>query len=158
MSEELERSDSSLSLQPFKHMKTFYYNTGFVLLLFSATLVFSGCGDNKAPAKVTGTVTLDGNPVSGATVTFAPNDGGRRSYGATDKQGHYELRFTGQLKGAVVGSHRVTIETGESESTTQSEDSQGAKETIPAKYNVESELTATLKSGNNTCNFELTSD
>ena len=82
-------------------MKTFYH-IGFVSLLLPAILVFSGCGDNRAPAKVTGTITMDGRPLAGAEVTFAPTDGGRQSYGYTDSQGRYELRFTGQLADATV--------------------------------------------------------
>jgi hypothetical protein len=138
-------------------MKTLY-RIGFVFLLFPAILVFCGCGDDRAPAKVAGTITLDGKPVANATVTFAPNDGGRNSYGYTDSQGRYELRFTGQLKGAVVGTHRVIVQTGESEVSSSSEEGTVAKETIPAKYNSETELTATLKSGNNVVNFELFSN
>ena len=130
-----------------------------LVLLFSAVLVFSGCGDKRAPAKVTGTVTLDGKPVANASVTFAPGDGGRRSYGYTDNQGRYELRFTGQLKGALVGAHKVDIRTGSAEAGSPSDKGRPAPaETIPAKYNSASELTATLKSGNNTVNFELTSN
>ena len=138
-------------------MKTFYPIS--FTLLFVAIFAFGGCGGGKAPAKVTGTVTLDGAPVVNATVEFAPNDGGRRSYGFTNAQGRYELRFTGQLKGAVAGTHRVEITTGESEPGTSTEKGTSAKkETIPGKYNKETTLTATLKSGNNTVNFELTSN
>jgi len=138
-------------------MKTFYHIS--FLLLLPAVLVFSGCGDNRAPAKATGTVSLDGRPVANATVMFSPVSGERNSYGFTDGQGRYELRFTGQLKGAVVGEHRVDIRTGSSEATSATDETgSGPTETIPAKYNTESELTATLRSGNNTVNFELTSN
>jgi len=138
-------------------MNIFYHIC--LALLLPAILVFSGCGDNRAPAKVTGTITLDGSPVVNAEVMFIPVSGERNSFGYTDGQGRYELRFTGQLTGAVIGEHRVEIRTGSSEAVYSSEDGEpAAAETIPAKYNAESELTATLRSGNNTVNFELTSN
>jgi hypothetical protein len=131
------------------------FHTSFALLL-PAILVFSGCGDSTAPARVTGTLTLDGTPVANATLAFIPVSGERRSYGETDSQGRYELWFTGQLAGAVVGEHRIEIRTGSAD--TPSGEDVSAAETIPAKYNVESELTRTLKSGKQTLNFELTTN
>ena len=131
-----------------------HYHTGFVFLLLLFVPVLSGCGDNRAPAKVTGTVTLDGSPVASAIVTFAPDNDGRLSYGFTDAQGRYKLRFTAQLNGTLVGTHQVRINTGDGIPPEQG----GIPETIPAKYNKASELTATVKSGNNTVNFDLTSD
>lgn len=115
-----------------------------------------GCGDNKSPAKVTGTITLDGEPVQDATVTFIPESGERISQSMTDKSGRYELMFTAQLTGAVVGKHKVTIQTGSLERP--SSDVKPTRETIPKKYNAESELIATLKSGKNVVNFELTTN
>lgn len=127
-------------------MKMHYRNTGFISLLFCITLVLTSCGDDPAPAKVTGTITLAGVPVPGAEIVFVPDNGARTSYGSTDSAGRYELRFTPRLKGAAVGTHRVTIQTGPSEPSTEPDDF-NVPETIPARYNSASELTATLKSG-----------
>jgi hypothetical protein len=139
-------------------MKALYHNTVLAALFLSMTFVLSGC-DNKAPAKVIGTVTLDNKPVVDATVTFIPDDGSRISTGLTDKNGRYDLWFSAQLQGATVGTHRVEIRTGSSEIYTPSPGEPApAPETIPQKYNIKSELTAKLKSGKNTVNFDLTSD
>ena len=137
-------------------MKTLY-NIGLIALLLFVTLVFSGCSDNRAPAKVTGTITLDGKPLVGATVTFTPDDGSRISQAMTNAEGWYELRFTAQLKGATVGTHRVAVQSGDLEVPMEAGASY-VPETIPKKYNTETELTATLKSGNNVVNFDLASN
>ena len=75
-------------------------------------LVISGCSSNPASypevAIVVGTVTLDGKPLEGATITFAPNSG-RSSSGVTDSSGRYSLNYTGLIRGAMLGSHRVMI-------------------------------------------------
>ena len=141
-------------------MKTYYYLC-FVVLL-PALLFVSGCGDDKAPAKVTGTITMDGKPIVGAEVTFTPNDGTRMSQGNTDAQGKYELRFSAQAAGAAVGTHRVSIRLASADEyippSRDSNDPPQPKETIPKKYNNETELTATLKSGKQVVNFDLTSN
>jgi hypothetical protein len=71
----------------------------------------SGCGAGGPElGEVEGTVTLDGQPLPYATVEFLP-EGGRPSIGRTDPNGHYELRFTETRKGALVGTHVVTVTT-----------------------------------------------
>jgi len=80
------------------------------LLLFSLFLSLCGCGRGNYPevATVTGTVTLDGQPLDGAEVTFAP-PAGRSSSGRTGPDGRYSLSYTKNIEGAVLGTHRVMI-------------------------------------------------
>ncbi len=77
-----------------------------------AALVSCGCSNNPADypevATVGGTVNLDGKPLEGATITFAPQSG-RSSSGVTDSSGRYSLNYTGSIRGAMLGSHRVMI-------------------------------------------------
>ena len=47
-----------------------------------------GCGTRPTFGKVSGTVTLDGQPLAGVTVYFLPKEG-RRSFGITNKEGQY---------------------------------------------------------------------
>ncbi len=118
-----------------------------VLLL----LLVVGCKDNS-PAKVSGKVTFDGKPLPKAMVVFTPADGSRSSVGVTNESGDYTLRFTPSEEGAVVGEHKVEI-------VTSGEGADGApevKDKIPAKYNKETELKETLKSGKQIVNFDLT--
>ena len=127
------------------------------LLLVIATTIAgcsSGASDVPPLGKVTGLVTMDGQPVVGAVVEFQPANG-RPSSGTTDDQGRYELIYTNELHGAIVGSHKVKISTPQyvlynDASTTEN------KESIPAKYNTQTTLSAEVTAGSNDIGFQLT--
>lgn len=129
-------------------------------VLFLAAMACScvaGCGD-KGPelGRVEGTVTLDGSPLAGARVEFQPQQGGSPSYGSTDEAGHYELIYSVDRPGALLGSHEVRITTFREES-----DGTGPPTVIPEKapprYNSETELTREVKPGDNPLDFPLES-
>ncbi|WP_146119113.1 carboxypeptidase-like regulatory domain-containing protein [Blastopirellula marina] len=125
-------------------------------LMVLATLAVAGCGQQSYGdlGLVTGTVTMDGQPVKEAMVTFTPSDGGRPSRGVTDESGKYELIYIRTTKGAVPGEHRVMIET---IAPDQGDSYRGPafKDPIPAKYNKKSQLTETVELGPNTLDFNL---
>lgn len=128
--------------------------SGLVLL---TTAVLAGCGPGgPALGTVEGTVTLDGAPLPEAEVTFSPEEG-RSSVGITDQNGRYDLDYASERKGALVGTHSVTVRT---EKTTQKDDGtdEVTPEKIPAKYNAQTELEYEVKSGSNTIDLELDSD
>ena len=86
--------------------------------LLVGTLAGCGGGGPEVPdtAPAGGTVTLDGAPVEGATVTFIPDardDGAiKNAYGTTDANGKFTLStpVSGtKTDGAVLGRHQVTI-------------------------------------------------
>ena len=89
-------------------VERFYFVVACVVAVFTG----SGCSNNPANypevADVVGTVTLDGKPLEGASITFAPQSG-RSSSGVTDSSGRYSLNYTGSIRGAMLGSHRVMI-------------------------------------------------
>ncbi|WP_145368179.1 carboxypeptidase-like regulatory domain-containing protein [Maioricimonas rarisocia] len=58
---------------------------------------------------VTGVVTLNGEPVVGADVTFYNADAARSAFGRTDDEGRYQLSTFSSNDGAVDGRHIVTI-------------------------------------------------
>ena len=72
--------------------------------------VLAGCGP-KGPEtiRVTGFVTLDGQPVEGATVAFFPEGGERPARGVTDASGNFALMTFTAGDGALLGNHRVTV-------------------------------------------------
>jgi len=70
----------------------------------------AGCADSGPNvAKVVGTITYDGKPLSGATVVFSPESGERVGNGGTDENGHYFLGTFEIKDGAIVGKHRVAV-------------------------------------------------
>src|SRR5436190_18839311 len=110
----------------------------------TAVLLIAGCGGSDVQlGDVTGHVTLDGQPLPNALVRFQPEKGGRSSQGITDDQGHFKLDYSSRFEGALVGKSKVMITTGSLEDRTRR-----ASETVPKKYNDESELTAEVKRGN----------
>ena len=113
--------------------------------------VIAGCGGSSQGLQpVTGKVTLDGQPLAGTTVEFQPSArGGSPSYGETDAGGAFKLRFTIDKEGAMLGDHIVRI------SKFEPTNSPTGKETLPAKYNSKSKLTATVTQGHNTIDFPL---
>ena len=81
-----------------------------VVVLFGVTC--SGCLEpiERGPATVSGIVTLDGEPVEGARVTFIPIEPnpngtlGRMSFGVCDADGRFTLSMEkGQSDGVVAG-------------------------------------------------------
>ena len=81
--------------------------------IFAVTMTrMDSCTYNPAnypeTASVSGTVTLDGQPLEGAMVSFVPSQG-RASNGKTDADGNFTLHYTGAIEGAVLGTHRVMI-------------------------------------------------
>lgn len=134
-----------------------YLQFGLCVLL----LCFCGCPSSGNIGWVEGVVTLDGDPVEGATVRFYPVVDGRGSSGKTDANGHYELRYTRSADGAIVGEHRVTVSTRVIADNYDPENKvEGRAETMPKKYldRKKTELTATVESGSNTIDLPLTSD
>lgn len=134
-------------------MRTFY-----TICLMGLALSSQGCqSDEIELGQVTGLVTVDGQPIESAQLEFTPTDG-RMSIAQTDANGHYQLRYTSDRKGAMIGTHKVAVTT--ALQPVQEEGApwtKGRKELLPAKYHSQTELTAEVKPGSNEINFELTS-
>jgi hypothetical protein len=115
-----------------------------LVLIAIGVLGVVGCGsgsDKVVP--VSGTITLDGQPLAGANITFQPTGGekagsaGPGSGAVTDAAGKYVLK-TAEAKpcpGAVVGKHTVRI-TGAQDQRAADDDTQRppAKDPVPAHY------------------------
>lgn len=133
------------------------------LLIFLAL----GCGSGDTPrASAKGQVTFDGQPLKKGTITFQPmgaNAGGSASAEIVD--GKYDLP---RGRGPGVGQHRVEVlairNNGQKRPAfayppdyplEKREMVEGIEQYIPARYNHKSELTADVKAGDQTINFEL---
>jgi hypothetical protein len=112
--------------------------------LFLLLALCLGCGD-AAPdytalqlVAVTGRVTLDEKPLSGAMVRFIDSNGSA-SIGFTDADGRYRLRYDSNQIGVRLGIMRVEITTGRTKDP-DDPDAASEGELLPAKYHVETEL------------------
>lgn len=122
-------------------------------------IVCSGCGQSGPKlGQVTGTVTLDGQPVPRASITFAPVEPGPTSMGGTNKDGQYKLLFNTDRQGAVLGKHNVTIRSLEQDTDEDGKPTGDAPVKIPAKYGQVGALTAEVFTGSNTIDFKLESE
>jgi hypothetical protein len=143
--------------------------TLLTLALTVGVTSLAGCGsagDQPELGQVTGTITLDGQPLKGIAVVFYP-DNGRPARGSTNAEGKYELRYIRDTKGTKIGHNRVEVapnEEGEDdfpdaqgEEATVKPKAKGGKPQIPARYNSKSELEADVKPGENVFDFKLES-
>ena len=138
----------------------------------SLLILISGCGGPAADysglnlVNATGTVKLDGQPLSGAVVMFEAVDG-QFAYGMTDSSGSYSLQLDSEKKGVVPGEKTVRISTtkkilglntseggGEADPATAKKDK---SEKVPEKYNKASELKVTVSPEKTVYDFDLAS-
>ncbi len=120
----------------------FAYRDGMLLFTLCTLAVgLAGCGSAGDPEVVR---------VSGT---------GRPSGAMTDEQGHYELNYTGDQKGARIGPNRVQITTAQGPTETMDgKPIPAVRETVPARYNARTELEFTVtEQGSNVADFELSS-
>jgi len=99
---------------------------GLVCALVALGLI--GCGGDPTVAKVSGTVTLDGEPVEGASVIFTPIGGGRPATGQTDAEGNFKLSTYASADGALIAEHAVSVVKVEETSTAQAYLPEGEEE------------------------------
>jgi hypothetical protein len=155
-----------------------HFKRGLAIAICSVALITTGgCNSGPPTGDVSGTVTMDGQPVTNAIVTFVPQNGGQNAIGKTDDSGKYELYRRGD-RGALLGPHTVVITTVQEPSGPVEEISSDSdeylkqatggnrsdydraivKEPIPARYNKQSTLNAEVVKGQNTFDFALTSN
>jgi hypothetical protein len=130
-----------------------------IALAALAIATLAGCqqADEIVTAPVKGTITLDGKPLPNARVVFAPlGERGGPAYAVSNNQGEYELHYTHEKKGAVVGSCLVRINT--ATRPTDGDDLPPTLELVPAKYNVESTLHVEVAPEKDSYDFALVSE
>jgi hypothetical protein len=126
------------------------------LFWYLGLLALAGCGDGKST--VSGTVSLDGQPVDNGTITFVNSEGGKLiregavisggKFEATVLPGNFKIELNSQK---VVGKRTQKGFDGKDETLEISE------EMFPDKYNVKTELTQEIKRGSNPITLDLKS-
>jgi hypothetical protein len=131
----------------------FVRRSGFVGLV--VLLAGAGCGDSSV-GTVTGTVTLDGQPLQQGTVRFVPADGKSQPAGAEVKDG----KFTASVPVGVMQVEFSAAKVVGKRKMYDTPDSPVVEETaeiLPERYNVKTELKITVKAGNQAETFDLKS-
>jgi hypothetical protein len=137
----------------------------FVRVCFSIALMLSvapGCSGRPKnfAKKVSGKVTVGGQPLAGATIMFMPIESGSPSMAKTNDAGEYSLMWAGSrhgrpVEGAQIGEHVVSITTIVEGAPNAKPPRAGVPEKVPFKYRVEAPPKATVKAGSNTIDFAL---
>ena len=151
------------------------------LLLIIALCSF-GCGQSESSVEyVEGVITLDGNPLEGATVFFSPQGtDGTGASGLTQSDGSFTLNSQGAKPGAgtAIGNYSVMVSkvempefpnideddprygTPEHDRLNQEASTAKPKVIVPEKYNNSetSPFTAKVESGSNTFTFDISSE
>jgi hypothetical protein len=118
----------------------------------SLALFVSGCGGGGSDLElegVSGTITLDGAPLTDARVIFTPKEGGRPAFGMTDEDGYYELEYTSTSEGTPPGEYVVAIRTYMEpiEDPETGSMSEPVPERVPNTYHSPSTLAVTVPGG-----------
>jgi hypothetical protein len=128
-----------------------------------AVLATVGCGvGKKSPqyaalglVEVSGTVTLDGEPLEGAMVVFENPQDKTLSFARTNGAGGYKLMFNSEKSGCTPG--RKVVRVTPYREPDADPDDLPKDSRIPARYGRQSELTADVSDANRTFDFALTS-
>jgi hypothetical protein len=124
--------------------------------LLAALSLTAGCGDGPPMGEVSGTVKVDGQiPATGSSITFFPADGQSPSAGTLiGEDGRYRVQVP-------VGTARVEIRVPRPKAKrvakAQGPGAEGGwiEESLPAKYNDQSELAFEVKGGTNKKDWEV---
>ena len=128
--------------------------TGWLLPLVLTAMGLTGCGPSEGI--VSGTVLVDGQPVSGGVISFVPAEGNGTPATSPVEGGKYEVRTATGKKFVQVSAPQVVGKRKEYEGP-DAPLVEITEERLPAKYNSQSELTFDVKAGNNQQDWELKS-
>jgi hypothetical protein len=123
-----------------------------------AMALLAGCGESQPT--LTGVVTLDGAPLATGNISFLPTGEGAGASASIGLDGAYDVR-TGSVRGLAPGDYVVTVSANGPPITKPGSDLPlPGKLLTPKKYSTSqtSDLRATVQPGDNTLNFELTSN
>lgn len=138
-----------------------------MVVLAALVVGCSGGGGPKRPPThaVKGTVTLDGQPLAGALVSFMPAAGQQPANGTTDATGAYSLTSFTRGDGAMEGEYRIVVTkfppaaagATEGEYVPPTGELKPPQNELPARYAAPetSGFTATVTRGGGTFDFAL---
>jgi hypothetical protein len=135
-------------------MNSFSLSFGTWIIL----LVLCGCSNQAPTGKVTGEVTLDGQPIKDGAVMFIPADGQGQTGGAAIKEGKFVAEQVPIAKMKVeIHGNKLTGRKIKAYDTPDSPVSDEIVEAVPARYNFQTELTLDIKKGEQDVRYDLKS-
>lgn len=114
------------------------------MLLALSLLAASGCGSE---AKVSGKVTLDGQPLESGTIMFVPADGKGQPQSGEIKNGQYSVNVEPGSKIVQITSSKVVGQKPRYENSPNSPIDDISEQIVADEYNTKSTLKANVKAG-----------
>jgi hypothetical protein len=124
------------------------------ILLVSALV--AGCSKTSNRGTVTGTVTLDGQPLHAGIIRFIPADGQTATAETAIADGKFSAVIPPGDKKISISAPKVAGKKRMYDATSGPE-VDAVQELLPARYNVQTELTLTVSAGAQQKDFTLTS-
>jgi hypothetical protein len=124
-------------------------------VLFCCVLV-AGCAKKSNRGTVTGNVTLDGQPLKSGVIRFVPSDGQTATADSIITDGKFNVSVPPGDKKVSISAPKVTGKQRVYE-TPDSPTVDIVQELLPAKYNVQSDLTLKVDAGSQQKDFDLKS-
>jgi hypothetical protein len=118
--------------------------------------LLAGCSDDSGKATISGTVTLDGQPLKDGTIRFVPVDGQTPTAEAVITDGQFSVEVPHGEKQVSISSSKV-VGKRQAYDAPDSPTVDMVEEVLPPRYNVQTELTITVAEENEPANFALTS-
>jgi len=131
------------------------------LMVGILSVSFAGCSGRpkNVARKVTGKITLGGQPLQNALVMFMPVEGGSPAMGKTDEAGNYSLTWAQsrgrKIEGAQIGENYVKISTFVEGAPNAVPPRVEVPEKVPFKYRVTDPPKVTVKPGTNVIDIPL---
>lgn len=122
----------------------------------SIGLLFAGCSRDSKHGTVTGTVTLDGQPLTQGLIRFVPADGRTASADTAIENGSYSAQVPVGDKQIWISASKV-VGKRKMYDTPDSPTVDVTQELLPARYNAQTTLTLKVEPGKQQKTFELTS-
>lgn len=127
-----------------------------LLLVMLVGLLSTGC-DVPTEGEISGSVTVNGKvPADGSSITFIPMDGKSSTAGALLKEGRYTVRAPLGVCKVDIRVPRPIVKKGRPTGGPGAEGGGWIEESLPAKYNDQTELTFEVKPGKNLKDWDIT--
>lgn len=132
---------------------------GVLVLLFVISPAFMGCSGKGGMGTVSGTVTLDGQPLADGLISFIPADGNSPTSGGKITNGAYSVQASRGAQKVVINATKVTGSRKAYADDPNSPVITTTAEILPKKYSdaMTTELTVDVKAGTNKADFQLSS-
>lgn len=127
------------------------------LVCFILAIVATGCSRGPAMAKISGEVTVDGQPLKDGRILFTPEDGLGQTGGSTITDGKFQVEVPPAKMKVQINASQVIGKQAAYEGVPNSPMMDIVKEIIPKRYNDQTELREEVKPGAQSVKYELRS-